>query len=237
VFAASLVVLGAMRHYYAAILGWITLAAVVVWPGVDLRNRITRVAVLTIMIGVALQIVTGSFLGTGMRYETIMRYVRTGEPTSAETTAAGYRIGETGGRPELATDRTMGGWIRAGTFVLFGRFESEGGAGRVMALALMPEWLLSFVLVPLVLIAVFDGVTHDRPLILIPAAFVGALVCLLTYIHSEPWSTIRFRSVYWPTFLILAAGGLTALARRRQPTMAIDARDQPSECAIGNSAD
>jgi hypothetical protein len=188
------------------------------------------VVAFTLLVGFALQIVTGTFLASGMRYETIMRYVRTAEP-SLDTTGAGYRTGETGGRPELATDRTVGGWIRAGAFVLFGRFESEGGAGRVMALALMPEWLLSFVLVPLVIVAVYDGVWHGRPLILIPAAFLGALVLLLTYIYSEPWTTIRFRSVYWPVFLILAAGGLTTFARRRQPAAAHEARDQPSECA------
>jgi hypothetical protein len=233
-FAASLVLLGAMRHYYAAIIGWIALAAVAAWPGVDLRNRALRVVALTVLVGFALQIVTGTFLASGMRYETIMRYVRTGEPspgTMGTGTVTGYRVGETAGRPELATDRTAGGWIRAAAFVLFGRFESEGGAGRVMALALMPEWLLSFVLVPLVIVAVYDGVWHGRPFILIPGAFLGALVLLLTYIYSEPWTTIRFRSVYWPVFLILAAGGLTAFARRRHPAAALEAGDQPSECA------
>jgi hypothetical protein len=230
-FAASLVLLGALRHYYAAIIGWIAVAAVALWPGVDFRTRAVRLLTVTLLVGVALQIVTGTFLGSGMRYETVMRYVRSGEPETPETTGAGYRIGETGGRAERATDRTLGGWIEAGTFVLFGRFESAGGAGRVMAAALMPEWLLSFALIPLVLFAMYDAVRQGRLLILIPAAFLGAMILLLTYIHSEPWSTIRFRSVYWPVLLVLAAGGVAALARRRQSVAAAGIVNRPSECA------
>jgi hypothetical protein len=225
-FAASLVLLGALRHYFAAMIGWIALGAVAVWPGIDLRRRAIRVATLTLAVGIALNIVTGTFLGSGMRFETITRYVRTGEPSDPDrSTARGAAIGETAGRAERATDRTLGGWMRAGAFVVFGRFESDGGAGRIMALALAPEWLLSFLMVPLVVAAVWDGAWQRRPLVLIPAVFVAAMVLLLTYIHSEPWTTIRFRSVYWPVFLVLAAGGVTVVARRRHfatPAHALD---------------
>jgi len=220
-FAGSLVLLGALRHYYAALIGWVAVAAAALWPGMDIRSRAVRLATLTLAVGFALQIVTGSFLAHGLRYETVMRYGSNG--------SGGYRIGETAGRPELATNRTLGGWVRAGAFVLFGRFESVGDTGKVVAIGLAPEWLLSFVLIPLAIVAVYDDVRHGRRLVLIPAVFLVGMVLLLTYIHFDPWSTIRFRSVYWPVLLVLAAEGVTVFARRRQSAAAVPALDGPSE--------
>jgi hypothetical protein len=234
-FAASLVLLGELRHYYAAMIGWIAIcvAAVAAWPGDRWLDRATRLAALTVVVGFALQLVTGTFLASGMRYETIMRYVRVPDsgalPTSA--TGLGYRIGETGGQPERAAAQTPHAWGRSAWFVLFGRFEPVAGAGRVMAVALSFEWLLSFLLVPLVVFSVWDGLRNGHLLIVIPAGFVAAMLLLLTYTHGEPWTTIRFRAVYWPVFLILASGGVAAFLRARLVTLHVGQPDRLTEYA------
>jgi hypothetical protein len=211
-FAASLVLLGELRHYYAAIIGWITIMAVAVWPSWTWRDRLPRLGALVLAVGLALQVVTGTFLASGMRYETVMRYVRLSDGR-AEKIRPGYRIGETGGRAEAAGDRTLGGWARSAGFVLFGRFEPLGGTGAVMAVALAPEWLLSFLLLPLAIVAVWGALRERDWLIVVPAGFTIAMLLLLTYIHGEPWTTIRFRSVYWPVFLVLASGGVVLVLR------------------------
>ena len=222
-FAASLVLLGELRHYYASMIGWIVIAVAgaAAWPEEAWRSRAIRLAALTAAVGFALQLVTGTFLASGMRHETIMRYVRVSDPGAppANATSLGYRVGETAGKPERVPEQTSGTLVRNGWFVLFGRFEPVAGAGPVMALAMAFEWLLSFLLVPLVVFSVWYGLRNGHQLILIPAGFVTAMVLLLTYTHGDPWSTIRFRAVYWPVFLILASGGVAAFLRARQSTL------------------
>jgi hypothetical protein len=234
-FAASLVLLGELRHYYAAMIGWIAIAVAgaAAWPDAQWRNRAIRLAALIGAVGFALQLVTGTFLASGMRHETIMRYVRMSDSVALPTNAAGlgYRMGETGGRPERVQPQPAGAWVRNGWFVLFGRFEPVAGAGPVMAVVMAFEWLLSFLLVPLVVYSVWDGLRNGHHLILIPAGFVTAMVLLLTYTHGDPWSTIRFRAVYWPVFLILASGGIAAFLRARQSTLHVGQPDQLTEYA------
>jgi hypothetical protein len=217
-FGGALVAVGELRHYYAAIIGWLALGLAGAWPGLHWRERIIRSATMLVVVGAALHVVTGSFLATGMRYETAMRYVRL--QTSDRAVAApgqGFRLGETSGSAVAAGARTPGEWVRAGAFVLLGRFEPDGGTGRVLAAALAPEWILSFALLPLAFVTLWTAVRDRRWLIALPAGFIGAMFLLLTYIHADPWTTVRFRSVYWPVFLVLAAGGAVTLLRARSP--------------------
>jgi hypothetical protein len=221
-FAASLVLLGELRHYYAAMIGWIAIMVAGVWPEWTWRDRVWRLSALVLAVGLALQVVTGTFLASGMRFETVMRYVRLSDDGAgtAAAKAGGYRIGETGGRSEAVADRSVGGWARSAGFVLFGRFEPLGSAGEVMAVAFAPEWLLSFLLIPLAIVAVWHALRQHQWLIVLPAGFTAAMVLLLTYVHGEPWSTIRFRSVYWPVLLVLASGGLSAVLQARRSNLA-----------------
>jgi hypothetical protein len=100
-----------------------------------------------------------------------------------------------------------------------------------MAVAMSFEWLLSFLLVPLVVLSVWNGLRNGHLLIVIPAGFVAAMLLLLTYTHGEPWTTIRFRAVYWPVFLILASGGVAALLRARLATLHVGQPDRLTEYA------
>ncbi len=59
-----------------------------------------------------------------------------------------------------------------------------------------------------------------------PAAFIGAMLCILAWIYGDPWTILRFRATFWPLILVLAAGGGVLLWRRRRPPV-ITQVDEP----------
>ena len=225
-FALSIYALAVMRHYYAGILAWLLLGWVIVLAG-HWRQRALRGAAVLLLVGCALQLATGSFMLLSLRGETIMRYVAftDRQPEAAPPAAEAKRsrsieeeiplprtdglslMGDTMGAGEVAGRRSIGELTKSSLFVMFGRFTARGSAGRVMEWILMPEWLLAFALWPLAGIAVYVSVKQGQTPILLPAAFIAALVALLGWTHGDDWTTIRFRSVCWPELLVLAAGG------------------------------
>jgi hypothetical protein len=42
-------------------------------------------------------------------------------------------------------------------------------------------------------------------------AFIAELVLVLAYTHGDDWTTFRFRMMYWPLYLMLAAAGAIQL--------------------------
>jgi hypothetical protein len=69
------------------------------------------------------------------------------------------------------------------------------------------------------------GIRRGQFAVLIPAAYVGAIMALFTWLHGEEWTTYRFRNLYWPVLLIFVAGGLSWAydwwaARRRNDGLA-----------------
>lgn len=209
--------LGELRHYYAAMIGWLSIVAFTLFSSLPVRRRNLPAVALLLSIGFVLQAVSGTFLATSMSEETVVRYVplepEAGLPSSGSSSgsSSGYSpLGATSGRGET-TSRTLSGLLRSLWFVLVGRFESRTGAGRVFAAITWPEWLLNFALLPIVTWVSLSALRRrDIPVALV-AAFVAGMVLLLAWTHGDDWSTFRFRAVYWPAYLTLAAPGMVHL--------------------------
>jgi hypothetical protein len=101
--------------------------------------------------------------------------------------------------------------------VLAGRFESRVGAGRGVAALTWPEWLVNFALLPIVVWISVDAVRRMDVPVMIVAAFLACMVLVLTWTHGDDWSTFRFRAVYWPAYLTVAAPGIARLCERYAP--------------------
>jgi hypothetical protein len=74
---------------------------------------------------------------------------------------------------------------------------------------LLPEALWSVLLIPLAAAGFVAGIRRGQLAVLIPAAYIGAIMALFTWLHGEEWTTYRFRNLYWPVLLILVAAGIT----------------------------
>jgi hypothetical protein len=64
---------------------------------------------------------------------------------------------------------------------------------------------------PLVCWVFVSSVLRRQVLPLLPIAFVAALIVILAYTHGDDWTTLRFRVMYWPMYLMLAAAGAVQL--------------------------
>jgi 4-amino-4-deoxy-L-arabinose transferase-like glycosyltransferase len=222
----SLVVLGELRHYYAVIVGWLTLAAFVFLNNLAWRRRAGALVALLLSMGWVLQLVTGTFLGLSLDDETVVRYViaepawpgaRAQVPASAPASPATTysAIGQTTGA--AAPVSNDGRHLAASLlFVLFGRFEGRHGAGETLARVMWPEWLASFALAPLALLGLWRALRERHFEVLLPAAFIAIVVALLAWTHGDDWTTFRFRALYWPLYLVIAAHGVTAVAAYRR---------------------
>jgi hypothetical protein len=94
-------------------------------------------------------------------------------------------------------------------FVLFGRVRARSDGGQFSSVFLLPEALWSVLLIPLAAVGILAGLRRGQLAVLIPAAYIGAIMALFTWLHGEEWTTYRFRNLYWPVLLILVAGGIT----------------------------
>jgi 4-amino-4-deoxy-L-arabinose transferase-like glycosyltransferase len=200
--------LGELRHYYAAMIGWLSIAAFTVFSSLPVRRRNPRAVALLVSLGFVLQAVTGTFLATSMTEETVVRYVPL-EPEAG--LPSGYSpSGAISGRGETAA-LSWSGLLRSLWFVLVGGFEARTGTGRVFAAITWPEWLLNFALLPLVAWVSFSALRRrDIPVALV-SVFVAGMILLLAWTYGDDWSTFRFRAVYWPAYLTLAAAGVVHL--------------------------
>lgn len=204
----ALLLLGELRHYYAALLGWLSIVAFTVFGRPPWRRWASDGAVLVASVGFVLLAVTGTFLGTSMFQETVVRYVPDESTVSETARHSDYStLGETSGHGERLNMRNPRDVLRSLRFVVFGRFSSRGEAGRTMALATAPEWFINFALVPLALWAGILALRQPNRLLLVSCTFVGGMILLLAITHGDDWSTFRFRAIYWPVYLMIGAAG------------------------------
>ncbi|MEO8077440.1 MAG: hypothetical protein ABI818_14010 [Acidobacteriota bacterium] len=258
---ASVWILTELRHYWGTILGYIVIAGSLLIGAPLWQRRIVNTAIVTVAVGLGLWIVTETFLGLGIRHETVRKYVAVPEseqrlavgpngvldtPLSGADPAANGAVGGSGGpagsgaatippgsrrpgvasvidgrapvpysgltigEPRLATrPENVGELLRNLRFVLFGRVSARADGGQFASLFLLPEALWSGLLLPLAAAGVFAGVRRGQLAVLIPAAYVAAIMALFTWLHGEEWTTYRFRNLYWPMLLILVAGGIS----------------------------
>ena len=290
----ALIILGQLRHYYGAVLGWLCVIGFLIFSTGRSRRFVHSVAVV-LAVGVALWTFTGTFMATRMRHEQVRRYVTVGSAASAQPgDAAAEPIADTvappfatapsdialppapaikteAGRGTVASardstptalingrrdspDRSSGNLMKPGApvttrrntdyslqgehvgkavdvqttrvaelvnalgYVAFGRFAARGDAGQVLALVLFPEWLLTFLMLPLAVVGVGRALSRGAYGACVCAGFVGALMLVLAWAHGDEWTTYRFRVIYLPILLVFTAGGLapmlmTALSR------------------------
>ena len=226
-FVVSLWALGGVRVYYGAILGWLMVAGYPILARTTIRRRLLTSAAVFVAVGLVLKVLTTSFMGTGLRNDTPRRYVTATKQQSAPSVSSptddpAAPFGTTGTRPP-PRPTTVGmaqpaplpenPWELAArlAFVLFGRWEPRNGEGRIMSMLLRPEWLLTFLLVPLGGWSVWQALRRGFYEALLPAGFIAANILLLTWIHGDAWTTYRLKAVYWPLFLTMAAAGASFL--------------------------
>jgi len=206
----SLIFLGSVRHYYAVLLGWMSVPGYLVLGQSSKLRRMFVAALLTIFVGFALYVVAGDLMALSV----------TGESLGRAVDVAGDSGGSVEGIRKIEKGVQYVGFIpnplvviRNLPFVMFGRFGSIQGGGRVISLLLLPEWLATFVIIPLALWAVYSAFRKGSYEVLFPAVFIGCMMIGLAWFHGDPWTTIRFRLTYWPLVLVLAAGGLSLVRR------------------------
>jgi hypothetical protein len=234
----GLLALGELRHYWAVILGWLSVPAYLALSSSPWRRRAAEGLATFAVVGVALWIVTGSFFAYANRNENATRYVPTSpgvadhrssrvegrEPDNEEPDGAAPFSGETLGHAEPARRPARVREILVNlAFVLFGRVHARPDAGQYASKLLLPESLASFVLVPFALGGFLLGLVSGRRAVLIPAAYTGAVMAILTWLRGDDWNTYRFRGLYWSILLVFAAAGLVWVAdrirqRRGSPT-------------------
>lgn len=235
---ASVWLLTELRHYWGTLVGYLVIAGSLFFGASRWPRRLLNTAIVTIAVGCALWAVTETFLGLGIRHETVVRYVptvasqpasaREGPPPSvdpslttpsagtaqpsavaaAEKPAVPYS-GPTLGESQAAPRPTPSVLIGNASFILFGRVHARADGGQFASVFLLPEALWSVLLFPLALVGVLVAVRRGNLAVLIPAAYVGAIMAVLSWLRGEDWSTYRFRNLYWPVLLILVAGGIT----------------------------
>ena len=224
-----------VRHYWGTLLGYLVIAGSLLFGASRWPHRILNTAIVTIAVGAALWVVTETFLGIGIRHETARKYVaipsvaspsasaRPGPSaasslaTSPATHPAGASSekpampysGPTLGEPQPASWPTLGTFLGNASFILFGRVHARADGGQYASLFLLPEALWSFLLFPLAVAGVLVAIRRGHLAVLIPAAYVGAIMAILIWLRGEDWSTYRFRNLYWPVLLILVAGGIS----------------------------
>lgn len=221
---ATLVALGALRHYWAVLLGWLALPAFLALSRAGWRRRALQGTAVFLVAGTALWVVTGSFFAAASRQETAVRYVtvtpQTVGRTTPEVTAAGGAerppfSGDTLGRAEAATRPSSVGEILTNLrFVLFGRVTARPDGGQYASKLLLPESLWSYALLPLAVAGLFVALAAGRTAALVPAAYIGAVIAILTWLRGDDWNTYRFRGLYWSVLIVFAAAGIVWLADR-----------------------
>lgn len=229
----SVLLLAELRHYWGTLLGWLAVIGYLAFSGAPWRGRLIHTAALALMVGIALDVVTGTFLATSMRNESATRYVTVApKPTTDAseqaiapdmTDPAGS--GPTLGEAQAATIPTdWREFARNLRFVLFGRVYARVDGGQYASKLLLPEALWSFLLLPLAVAGFISAFAAGQRVVLIPAAYISVIIAVLSWLRGDDWNTYRFRGLYWSVLLVLAAGGLAAFyrhfRRRRQPPAA-----------------
>jgi hypothetical protein len=110
---------------------------------------------------------------------------------------------------QAATRPSLGTLLGNAAFVLFGRVHARPDGGQFASVFLLPEALWSILLLPLAAAGVLVAIRRGQFAVLIPAAYTGAIMAVLSWLHGDDWATYRFRNLYWPMLLVLVAGGLT----------------------------
>ena len=229
-----------LRHYWGTLAAYLVIAGSLVF-GARWPRRIANTAIVAAAMGLALWVVTETFLGLGIRHETVRKYVAiaptergqqspstaaTATPPAAQTdfrgtspsprvTAAGDAraalpySGPTLGVPAPAQRPTLKELAGNLMFVLFGRVRARSDGGQFASVFLLPEALWSVLLIPLAIAGLVVAVRRGQLAVLIPAAYVAAIMALFTWVHGEEWTTYRFRNLYWPELLVLVAGGVS----------------------------
>jgi hypothetical protein len=228
--AGSIVLLGMLRHYYAAILGWVIIIAFVVAHRATMPLKLMRGGAMLLLVGLAQYPSTGSFLATSIGGETQVddaEAVLAGDispagpvapppqPAPGPTPAAppssiptaSEKTAESTSRPDVLGDTLPTALPARAATVLFGRFVPRGDTGRVASVILTPDWLMALVLTPLALVGFIRAMWQRHYEVLVPAMFVGAMLGVLSLMAVDSWAIYRFRSIYWPLLLTLAAGG------------------------------
>jgi len=205
-FLGCLMLLGSLRIYYAALLGWLSLGMYSFLSSASLRYKVLLLVPVTLSIGLALQTVTGSFLAMDTTTETLARHImQTDDGSDSEVEYLTFP-------PDLGD---LGELIVRLPAVLFGRFDSRAGVGLLMSIFLFPEWLATFAILPLAYWGLINAIRQRRYESLLPAAYVCVMVLVLAWTHGDPWTTYRHRATYWPFVLVLAGGGISLALRAR----------------------
>jgi hypothetical protein len=235
--AASLVVLGGLRHYWAALLGWLLVAMYAFVAEGPWKTRIVRLPAVVLVTGLALWAGTGSFLAYNMRGESVQRYVtvapgdtggaagRSGIAAPAGAASAGGDAAEIYERPPFSGDTlgeakpaqppaNIGELARNLNFVLFGRVRALPDRGQYASKLLFPEAIGAVALLPLAAAGFCAAFAAGRHVVILPAAYVLAIIAILSWLRGDDWNTYRFRGLYWSVLLVFVAGGITWLYRR-----------------------
>ncbi|MEO6237505.1 MAG: hypothetical protein ABIQ52_10950 [Vicinamibacterales bacterium] len=238
---AAVWILTELRHYWGTLAAYLVIAGSLLFGAPRWSRRIGNTAIVATAMGLALWVVTESFLGLGIRHETVRKYIAVapteagqsgsarastsdspGAQPGSRSTAASMRngaaadagraipySGPTLGVPAPARRPTLKELAGNLMFVLFGRVRARVDGGQFASVFLLPEALWSVLLIPLAVAGFVVAVRRGQLAVLIPAAYVAAIMALFTWVHGEEWTTYRFRNLYWPELLVLVAGGVT----------------------------
>lgn len=219
--AGGIVVLTELRHYWGALLGWLTIGVFALAGASRWTVRAGQTAALILTVGAALGIATGSFLAVNMQSETAVRYVSVTPPEAGAAAAAPPPPAAPSAQPQPPDSGPTLGEARAAesplkwrlmlnnlSFVLFGRVKARADGGQFASVFLLPEALWAPILFLLSALGLFLCLRAGQWSALLPAAYIGVIMAVLTWLHGDEWNTYRFRGLYWPVLLVLAAGGL-----------------------------
>jgi hypothetical protein len=84
---ASLWLLTELRHYWGTVLGYLVIAGSPLFGAARWPRRIANAAVVTVAVGIALWVATGTVLGIGIRHETVRKYVAVPQTASPSAPA------------------------------------------------------------------------------------------------------------------------------------------------------
>jgi len=110
----ALVVLGELRHYWGALLGWISIAGYILFAAPPLRARAMYATAVVLVVGTALWISTDTFLAYSMRGETAMRYVSSPPAAPSDSPQAPASPGGAAGSGEAGSRAKTGSTAQAG---------------------------------------------------------------------------------------------------------------------------
>jgi hypothetical protein len=99
-------------------------------------------------------------------------------------------------------------------FVLFGRVKALPDRGQYASKLLFPEAIGAIALLPLAAAGFLAAFAAGRRVVIVPAAYVLAIIAILSWLRGDDWNTYRFRGLYWSVLLVFAAGGMTWLYQR-----------------------